>query len=328
MKAIMKFVLALALVISLSSPVLAQDAGVCDTPVNPPAGGFYVNNITGYNPPTPIITLQLYGSGDAAFGEISNSADFTNSMVVDVGYPFDPVVQWSIAPGYGIHDVYVRYWNCRELPGPAVIVEVDYTPSFCFVAPTPPAGGFQVLSGSGNPVTSQTILIDFVSGNAVYAKVSNSQDMSSAIYFGVGYPFTNEESWTLTSGYGLKTVYTQFTNECQMQPSAVIPMTVNFVNPSCTAAPIAPPGGFRVTSLVGSNVHTRNVRLGMFGGDAAYMEVANNFYFTGSITYPYATTLNWTLSPGYGNKTVWVRYWNFCKTKKSISVSVSFNYSP
>jgi hypothetical protein len=83
---------------------------------------------------------------------------------------------------------------------------------------------------------------------------------------------------------------------------------------------------FERTNLSGNNVTNPNVKLGMFGGNASFMEVSNNANFSGSVMYPYASLLNWILPSGYGSKTEWVRYWNSCKTISSIAVSISINY--
>ena len=164
------------------------------------------------------------------------------------------------------------------------------------------------------------------SGDAAYAEVSNYSNFGSSTIFGAGYPYDNVIDWTLPLTYGPKIVYARYLNACKAKPSAVVTASINYINPSC--GPVTPPtNGFMVTSLSGANVKSRNVTLGMSGGNAAFMEVSNYSSFSGSSTVPYAATLPWLLTPGYGNKTVWARYWNACKTQKSIGVSISFNYS-
>jgi hypothetical protein len=307
---------------ALPSPTLIvtvkyqQDA--CTIGVTPPAGGFGVVSLSGSTVYNPAIQLGLSG-GNAAFVQVSNHANFSSSMT----YPYSATLNWTLSSGYGSKTVYVRYLNsCKTLPSATVSVTVNYTVDPCTISVTPPAGGFSVTSTSGSTVSSQTIGLDLAGGNAAYAQISNSSNFSS--YTTV--PYVTALNWTLSSGFGTKTVYVRYLNTCQSLPSKTVSVTVNYIN-ECTIALTPPQNGFMVTSLGTVNVHTTAVTLGMYGGNASFMEVSNNSNFSGSTTYAYAPTLKWNLSSGYGNKTVWVRYLNSCKAMSSIGVSISFTYT-
>jgi hypothetical protein len=319
----------LLLLLAQLSNALAVDSGQCGDLIIQPIGGFFANNLSGYSPQTPIINIQLSGGGNATFAEISNTSDYSSDFAF---FPITPgaenLTQWSLAPGYGLRSVYIRYLNsCKAMPSPTVILEVNFYPDYCSATVTPPPGGFNVTCTTGTTTTSPNVKLTLISGDAAYGEVSNYANFSNSTIFGVGYPYDNTIDWTLPVTYGQKIVYVRYLNICKSKPSAVVTLSINYVNPNC--GPVTPPkNGFMVTSLSGSNVKRRNVTLGMFGGNASFMEVSNYSSFAGSTTLPYATTLPWMLTPSYGNKTVWARYWNACKTQKSIGVSVSFNYTP
>jgi hypothetical protein len=290
----------------------------CTVPVTAPAKGFSVTSLSGGTVYNPNIQIGLNG-GDAAYAMISNSSDFSNYVVV----AYAPTVNWTLTPGYGYKTVYVRYLNsCEDLPTDAVSVTVNYTIDQCTLPVTPPTGGFKVTSLSGAEVTSPYIQLGLSGGNAAYAEVSNYSDFSSYAFV----PYTSSLAWTLTSGYGSKTVYVRYYNSCKALPSAVVTVTVNYVNGQCSLPVTPPTGGFSVTSLSGGTVYSPNIQLGLNGGNASYMQVSNNADFSNSSTYAYAATLNWQLAPTFGAETVYVRYLNTCDTIPSAPVSVTVNY--
>jgi hypothetical protein len=303
----------------------ASDDGGCDVPITQPVGGFSVNNLAGYNPIIGYLIIQPAATGDASYIQISNTSDYSSQTAIFALTGNN--IQWTFSTGYGLKNVFVHYLNsCQAMPSPTIVLEINYDPPICHEAVGAPPGGFSVTNLSGSPVSSPNIQIQLASGNAAFAEVSNYANFGSSTVYQVGYGFEGVEDWTLSSGFGLKTVYARFLNDCGLLPTAPVSVTVNYNN--CISAPTPPTNGFMVTVVGSSNVKTRYVKLGMSGGDAAYMEVSNYSNFATSITYPYAATLNWSLTPGYGKKTVWARYWNGCKTFKSIAVSISLTYYP
>jgi hypothetical protein len=289
----------------------------CTIGVTPPAGGFSVTSQSGSTVYNPGIVLGLSG-GNAAYMEVSNNFNFANSTV----YPYATTLNWTLSSGFGGKTVYVRYMNsCKALPSATVSVTVNYVDE-CTLNVTPPVGGFSVTSLSGSSVIDPAIQLGLKGGNAAYVDVSNSLNFATYSEFA----YSPTLNWTLSSGFGSKTVYVRYLNSCKALPSRIVSVTVTYVN-VCTIGLTPPQNGFMVVSNGTVNVHTPNVSLGMYGGNAAYMEVSNNSDFSNSTWYPYASTLPWTLSSGYGNKTVWVKYYNSCKAEPSIGVSVSFTYT-
>jgi len=194
----------------------------------------------------------------------------------------------------------------------------------CKIGVTPPPGGFAITSLSGSTVTNKKIELRLSGGDAAYARVSNHSDFSLSIYF----PSStfNSVLWNLTSGYGKKTVYVKYLNKCQALPTSPVSVTVNYVADQCTIGVTPPSGGFSVKSNSGSTVRDPNIILGLAGGNAAYVEIANNVNFTGSTILQYAPTVKWILPGSYGYKTVYVRYLNSCQKKPSATVKVTINY--
>jgi hypothetical protein len=92
--------------------------------------------------------------------------------------------------------------------------------------------------------------------------------------------------------------------------------------PDCTKSVVPPRGGFRV-KINNDQYYTfnRQVTLTMKGGSAAYMEVSNYSNFWGSSIVKYATTSQFWLTYGQGQKTVYVKFFNACKQKPTGTVA-------
>lgn len=292
----------------------------CKVAITPPAGGFAVNNLSGDEVTKQTIKLEFTAGGDASYVEVSNYANFSHSWTYD--YQRGATASWTLLSGYGTKSVYVRYLNsCKALPSPTLIVKVKYEKNnVCTIGVKAPTGGFGVKSNSGSSVTDPNIVLGLTGGNASYVEIANNSAFTGSTIL----PYAATANWTLPTGFGSKTVYVRYLNSCKKLPSAAVSVTVNYSN-ACSVGP-TPNGWFMVTNLTGNNLTARNIKLGMYGGNAAYMEVSNNSNFSDSTMYAYAPTLDWMLSSGYGNKTVWVRYWNSCKKVSSIAVSISVNY--
>jgi hypothetical protein len=91
--------------------------------------------------------------------------------------------------------------------------------------------------------------------------------------------------------------------------------------------PVSPPAnGFSILGANGSDVHDLNVQLVINGGNAVGMSVSNDPDFSGAAIEPYAPSKAWQLTPGEGQKLVYVRFYNRCNTPTD-AYAAEFNYT-
>ncbi len=98
-----------------------------------------------------------------------------------------------------------------------------------------------------------------------------------------------------------------------------------WTDPRCYT-PVKPPfGGFRFLGTPGHDVFSRNVKFDIDGGDAEFMMVSDKPDFDGATIEPYSKSKAWTLSSGFGNKMIYLRFFNHCKIPTNV-FSWYFNY--
>jgi hypothetical protein len=214
---------------------------------------------------------------------------------------------------------------------PVIDIQTSDWPAACDQPITPPAGGFKASVVGSATVTSPNIQLQFVAGGATFAQVSNSADFSNATLDPLGYPFDYVLDWTLSPGFGHKTVYVRFLNDCKSQPTATIAVNVNYPNPSCVAA--INPTGLMITSLGPTNVklgYPTRVTVAPHGNNANWVQISDYFNFANSTWYKIASnpTIVRSLPAGTGSKTIWAMYWfknDGCPdVRATYAVSISF----
>ena len=96
---------------------------------------------------------------------------------------------------------------------------------------------------------------------------------------------------------------------------------------SCTQPIVAPPGGLRAYSFSGPATTSQFIGVSLWGGNAGYYSISNTPDFAGasmqSYRFPFAF---WTLSSDYGQKTVYVRYYNSCgQMPQTVSFGIAYH---
>jgi|WetSurMetagenome_2_1015567.scaffolds.fasta_scaffold42577_3 hypothetical protein len=216
----MKSIAATILMVSVLLTAGLARADQCGVAVTPPEGGFAANNLSGYNPSIPLVTLELFG-GDASYVEIATNPEYVGSVTWAI--PADRRVQWSLNPGYDVTEIWIRFRNsCQLMPSTSVLVDVHYWPSYCDAAPT---GTSAPASVSGYWVRC-FVQLNLVPGDAAFAEVSNHSDFSGAVKFDQGYGYDTSVNWTLLPGFGVRKVYVRYLNPCENEAKATTVYTV------------------------------------------------------------------------------------------------------
>lgn len=98
-----------------------------------------------------------------------------------------------------------------------------------------------------------------------------------------------------------------------------------WIDPRCYI-PVKPPfGGFKFYGNPGHDVFSRNVQLGIDGGDADFMMISDKPDFDGATMEPYSKAKAWQLTQDYGAKWLYARFFNHCKIPTNV-FSWNFNY--
>lgn len=127
--------------------------------------------------------------------------------------------------------------------------------------------------------------------------------------YGAWEPYQSVKSWTLPMGDGTKRIYAEFIDGLGNE-SAEVMQEITLDTQPATADSVTIQGGLKCTAAW-------DVTLTVSATDAAEMRFRNE---TGawSAWVPYATTKNWTLSPGRGLKTVGFQVRDACGFASSI----------
>jgi len=170
---------------------------------------------------------------------------------------------------------------------------------------TPPSGTIVINSGAASTTsTSVTLTLSATDASGTVTGMMFSNDgttYSSEVTYATSY------SWTLSSGVGTKTVYAKFKDNSGNWMTSPATATIQLVAPTDTT----PPTGSLVINGGASTTTSTTVTLTLSASDSSGTVTGMKFSNDGT-TYSsevtFATSYPWTLSSGYGTKTVYALF--------------------
>lgn len=194
---------------------------------------------------------------------------------------------WTLAAGDGGKTVYIKAKDATDLESSAQNAAITLDASA-------PSGSLTLAGGSAS-VNRTDIQLTIVAADAVQMRFSNT---------GVAGDWSSWESaavskgWTLSAGDGVKTVYMELIDAAGNVSQASDTILLDTVPPDGTL------------SIDGGDAYTTdaNVELSVGFGDAVQMRFSNDSGVWNDADWkPAAAEAGWTLSGGYGEKTVYVQ---------------------
>lgn len=170
---------------------------------------------------------------------------------------------------------------------------------------TPPTGSFQINGGAAS--TSQPGVTLTLTATDDATGVARMRFSNDGVTFGASIPFATSSTWTLSSGDGTKTVYTQFQDGAgNWSPS--VSANISLISPPPDTTP--PTGSLQINGGAASTSQPA-VTLALAATDDATgvtrMRFSNDGVTFGS-AIAFAATAPWTLSSGDGTKTVYAQF--------------------
>ena len=202
---------------------------------------------------------------------------------------------WTLTTGDGTKTVYVKYIDN------ATNESITYNDTIT-IDTTAPTGTISINAGSTYATSTSTTLAlsatDTTSG--IYQMmVCNNSSFTSCTWE----TYSTSKNWTLTPGDGSKTVYVKF------KDNAGLISTV--ANDTISLDTTIPTGTVSI-NVGAASTTTTSVTLTLSATDTTsdvyQMMVCNNSSFTSCTWEAYSTSKNWSLTPGDGSKTVYVKF--------------------
>jgi hypothetical protein len=259
----------------------------------PPAGSVTIDLKPFTTNPAVNLTLAAVG---AANMRVSNSSSFPGTD--GTWGLFTTSKAWTLSTGDGPKTVYVQF---QDSHGNTSAVFSDST----MLDTTPPVG--QLFMNGGAAVTAVPAVKLFNTFTETGSGVSQYRvaDSSGGLATATWHAFVNPADYTLPAGDGLKTVWIQL-KDAAGNLSAAISDTI-------TLDSTAPSGSVAINGGAAST-YSGAVNLTLGASDALspqgqlQMQVSNDSGFSGAVWQPFQASLSWTLLPGLGSHTVYVRY--------------------
>ena len=166
-------------------------------------------------------------------------------------------------------------------------------------------------------ISGETTQSNIVSLNLSYTGQAPTQYMASesSDFTGASWiTYTNNPSFTLSSSFNLKTIYVKLRNS--FGESNILSDTITYLEPTLTLT------NFTINS---GNTQTSNdiVTLGFtYTGFPTYYMASESSTFVGAEWIAYTSNPSFTLSTGYGNKTIYVKLKNATTETSSLNDSI------
>lgn len=177
------------------------------------------------------------------------------------------------------------------------------------------AGEASVSINRGEETTkTRSVLLWFVpSGQTQYVRMSESMDLSNFVWE----PYISQKAWVLSPGVGKKTIYVQFRDQ-NGSISPVVSDSIQYSIPSNPTLSFTINGNTKETN-------SRYVDLKLDYSDGIEtIELGNSpDYF--EVPVRVQKTMNWILSSGTGDKTVYLRYTDGYGKSKVITQKIRYN---
>jgi large repetitive protein len=268
-----------------------QSITVPASDTTPPTGSITINSGAATTSSTSVtLTLSATDNSGTVTGmEFSNDGTTWSSQVA-----YATSYSWSLSSGFGTKTVYAKFVDPSGNWSSAV------TDTINLVDTTPPTGTVIINSGATSTTsTAVTLTLSATDNSGTVAGMEFSNDgstWSSQVAYATSY------SWTLSSGSGTKTVYAKFVDPSGNW-SSVVTATINLVDTTPPTGSVLINGGASTTT---STAVTLTLSASDAAGTVTGMKISNDGTNWTSATY--ATSYSWTLSSGYGSKTVYALF--------------------
>jgi hypothetical protein len=267
-----------------------SDTIILDTAA--PSGTVEINNDSVYAT-SASVTLAI-----SATDKLSGMAQmcFSNSnSSYSAWEPYAAAKSWTLTSGNGIKTVYVKF---KDLAGNESVVCSD---TIILDAAPPPRlvkiNGDSVYANSTS-VTLNLSVQDLGSGMGPVAQMQFSNDGYTYSAFE---PYAITKSWTLTLGSGTKTVYAIFKD--------TMGKTSKIYADSIILDTTQPAGSISINgNAYSTNSTLVTLTLEAHDSNGITQMCFSNDLVAWSSPEAYATTKSWTLTPGSGTKTVYVKF--------------------
>jgi len=274
-----------------------QSVSVPASDTTPPTGSVSISAGASTTTTTSVtLTLSASDTGGSVTGMRFSNDGITYSSEV----AYSTTCSWTLSSGLGTKTVYVLFKDASGnwMTSPA-------TDSIELVSPpdtTPPTGTVNINAGAASTTSTSvtlTLSASDAAGTVTGMKFSNNgSTYSSEVAYATSY------SWTLTSGLGTRTVYVLFKDNSGNWMSSPATDTIQVIDN-------APPTGSVVINSGNASTTSSTVTLTLSASDAAGTVTGMKFSNDGS-TYSsevsYASSYSWTVSSGYGTKTVYALF--------------------
>jgi chitinase len=167
---------------------------------------------------------------------------------------------------------------------------------------TAPTGSVMINSGASSTTTS-TVTIT-LSANDAGGAVTGMKISNDGVIYSTEYVYTTSSAWTLSSGYGTKTVYVLFKDAAGNWMTSPVTDTIQVTDITAPAGSVMINAGEDATT---TSAVILSLGANDAGGTVTGMKISNDGVIY-STEYVYTTSCAWTLSSGYGNKTVYVLF--------------------
>ena len=274
---------------------------VCNNPFGidntDPSGSITINNgaaTTTFN----IVTLTLTGidnlSGVTQMRFSNNGSTWSNWEAFTNSRNWD-IFSYGGNTNYGMKTVYAKFKDA------ALNESIVYTDQIEYIISTPVIASFAINNGASSTSSPSVTLNNSATNSPTHYMASESFNFSGASWIN----YSTAPNFILSAGYGMKTVYLKVKNSSGV--SNVISDNIEYIQvvqpPVINYFAINNGASTTTSTLVTLNNNATNA-------PTHYM-ASENFNFNGASWFTYSTAPNFTLSAGYGMKTVYFKVKNF-----------------
>lgn len=185
--------------------------------------------------------------------------------------------------------------------------------SFVFILPVQAADSSFTINHGDSTTKSRYVTLWFIPNRPVqYVRVSDTADMGSAPWYG----YFSQKGWVLPPGAGVKTVYVQFREKSGVL-SPVVSDSINLSLPATTTL------NFAINNNA-SDTNSRFVDLVFNYSDGVETVEIGNSPDTLEPAVRVQKNVEWILSPGTGDKTVYVKYTDGYGSTKMVTKKIKY----
>lgn len=263
----------------------SSDTIVLDT--GQPTGSVLVNSGDPYTASTSVTLTLSATDGGSGVSQMRFSNDNSTWSAWET---YQTSKAWTLSSSSGTRTVYVQFKDGvgNNSPSRTDTIVLDTTPPNC-----------SVNINSGAQYATSTSVTLTLSASDSLSGVSQMRCSNDGSTWSAWAPYQTSQSWTLTSGDGLRTVYAQFKDGAGNASSSS--------SDTITLATNAPTGSVVINSGVAyTKITAATLTLSATGG-VSQMRFSNNAS-TWSSWESYKTSKSWTLTSGDGTKTVYAQF--------------------